>query len=42
MLKLNRLSLRGYKSIREADIEFGSMNVLIGANGSERAGGWPW
>ena len=37
MLKLNRLSLRGYKSIRESDIAFGSMNVLIGANGAGKS-----
>ena len=37
MLKLNRLTLRGYKSIREAEIEFRAMNVLIGANGAGKS-----
>lgn len=30
---LERLQLSGYKSIREADLEFAKLNVLIGANG---------
>ena len=37
MLKLTRLALRGYKSIRDAEIEFGPMNVLIGANGAGKS-----
>ena len=31
---LERLKLSGYKSIREADLEFTKLNVLIGANGA--------
>ncbi|MFM7163595.1 MAG: hypothetical protein ACKO3T_00010 [Planctomycetaceae bacterium] len=34
MLKLNRLFLRGYNSIRNAQFDFGPLNVLIGANGA--------
>ena len=37
MPKINRLRLYGYKSIREAEIEFGSVNVLIGANGGGKS-----
>ena len=37
MAKLTKLTLRGYKSIKEATIEFGSMNVLIGANGAGKS-----
>ena len=31
--RLDRLILKGYKSIKEVDIEFGAVNILIGANG---------
>jgi predicted ATPase len=34
---LNRLILQGYKSIKMLDIEFGSINVLIGANGAGKS-----
>lgn len=37
MTKLTKLTLRGYKSIKEATIEFGAMNVLIGANGAGKS-----
>lgn len=37
MLKLNSLALRGYKSIRDVEITFGAMNVLVGANGSGKS-----
>ena len=38
MSKLTKLTLRGYKSIKDATIEFGAMNVLIGANGAGKSG----
>ena len=31
--RLDKLILKGYKSIKEIEIEFGSTNILIGANG---------
>jgi predicted ATPase len=31
--KLDRLKINGYKSIKSLDIEFNSINILIGANG---------
>ena len=34
---LERLKLSGYKSIREAEIEFTRLNVLIGANGAGKS-----
>lgn len=34
---LERLQLSGYKSIREADLEFTKLNVLIGANGAGKS-----
>lgn len=37
MAKLNRLTLRGYKAIKDAAVEFHSMNVLIGANGAGKS-----
>ena len=37
MLRLNRILLSGYKSIRSAEIELRSMNVLIGANGAGKS-----
>ena len=38
MLKLKRLSLSGFKSIREvSDLELGAINVLIGANGAGKS-----
>lgn len=35
--QLSRLVLKGYKSISECDIELGSLNVLIGANGAGKS-----
>lgn len=35
--QLSRLVLRGYKSIVECDIELGTLNVLIGANGAGKS-----
>jgi predicted ATPase len=34
---LERLKLSGYKSIREAEVEFTKLNVLIGANGAGKS-----
>src|SRR5579871_6715048 len=34
---IERLELKGYKSIRDTTIEFGKLNVLIGANGSGKS-----
>ena len=34
---MERLKLSGYKSIREAEIEFTRLNVLIGANGAGKS-----
>ncbi|MGH7135018.1 MAG: AAA family ATPase, partial [Pirellulales bacterium] len=34
---IERLTLSGFKSIREAEIEFGRLNVLIGANGAGKS-----
>lgn len=35
--QLSRLILRGYKSIAECDLELGTLNVLIGANGAGKS-----
>ena len=37
MAKLQRVLLKGFKSIREMDIELRSLNVLIGANGAGKS-----
>src|SRR5258708_35746124 len=38
MLKLNKISLEGYKSIRQCrDMKLEKLNVLIGANGSGKS-----
>jgi len=37
MNRLNRLSVRGFKSIRELDLELGTVNVLIGGNGAGKS-----
>ena len=38
MLKLNKISLEGYKSIRQCrDMRLEKLNVLIGANGSGKS-----
>jgi predicted ATPase len=34
---LNRIELKGYKSIKEMDLELRPLNVLIGANGSGKS-----
>lgn len=34
---LNRLVIKGFKSIKEADLKLNSLNVLIGANGSGKS-----
>ena len=34
---LERLKLSGYKSIREAELDFTKLNVLIGANGAGKS-----
>ena len=35
--RLNRLKLSGYKSIKSVDINFGAINILIGANGAGKS-----
>jgi predicted ATPase len=37
MAYLKRISIKGFRSIKEADIELERMNVLIGANGSGKS-----
>jgi predicted ATPase len=37
MAKLKQVQLRGFKSIRDAAIDLGALNVLIGANGSGKS-----
>jgi predicted ATPase len=38
MLRLNKISLEGYKSIRQCrDLKLENLNVLIGANGSGKS-----
>jgi predicted ATPase len=37
MTQLDRMTIKGFKSIREADIELRPLNVLIGANGSGKS-----
>jgi predicted ATPase len=34
MSTLERIEVRGFKSIREMDLKLGSLNILIGANGA--------
>jgi len=34
---LNKLVLKGYKSIADCDIDMGALNVLIGANGAGKS-----
>lgn len=36
-MKLDRMKIKGFKSIREIDIELRSLNVLIGANGAGKS-----
>lgn len=35
--RLNRIVLKGFRSIREADISFAPINILIGANGAGKS-----
>jgi len=37
MAMLNRLTLKGFKSIRSCELELNSLNVLIGANGAGKS-----
>ncbi len=37
MAMLKRIQLKGYKSIREMDLELGPLNILIGANGAGKS-----
>lgn len=37
MFRLKRLTLKGFKSIREMDLELGDLNVLIGPNGAGKS-----
>src|SRR5262249_3172848 len=37
VMKLDRIETSGFKSLREADIELRSLNVLIGANGAGKS-----
>jgi predicted ATPase len=37
MNQLKKLHIEGFRSIKAADIEFGAMNVLIGANGAGKS-----
>jgi predicted ATPase len=34
---LKRIQLKGFRSIKEMDLELRSLNVLIGANGSGKS-----
>ena len=36
-MSLNRIQIKGFKSIRELDLELRPLNVLIGANGSGKS-----
>ena len=35
--QLSRMTIKGYKSIKECDISFGKINVLIGSNGAGKS-----
>lgn len=37
MAKLQRIALKGFKSIKSLDLELGSMNLLLGANGAGKS-----
>jgi len=37
MASLKRVTIKGYRSIKEADFELGPLNVLIGANGAGKS-----
>jgi len=37
MMQLNRLILKGYKSIKQTEIELNNLNVFIGANGAGKS-----
>ena len=34
---LKQITIKGYKSIKEAEIELGNINILIGANGAGKS-----
>lgn len=36
-MRLNRLVLKGYKSIKQTDIKLNNLNVFIGANGAGKS-----
>jgi len=36
-MRLNRLILKGYKSIKQTEIELNNLNVFIGANGAGKS-----
>lgn len=35
--QLSRMTIRGFKSIKNCDISFGKINVLIGSNGAGKS-----
>ena len=35
--QLNRIVIKGFKSIKECDLELNNVNVLIGANGAGKS-----
>ena len=35
--QLSKIKIKGYKSIKECDIDFGKINVLIGSNGAGKS-----
>ncbi len=37
MQSLDRIRIKGFKSIREMDLELRPLNILIGANGSGKS-----
>ena len=37
---ITRITVRSFKSIEEAEIELGNLNVFVGANGSGKAISW--
>ncbi len=37
MPKLNRIRLKGFKSVKDLDLELGAINVLIGSNGAGKS-----
>lgn len=37
MALLKRVKLEGFRSLREADVSLGALNILIGANGAGKS-----